>query len=109
MLLDKEDLRYGLIENVERGPMLFSLASDKDAAVADLREGGRNGDHWSIQIRRHFQGLGNGCSGLLQVHSFGEDARSKDRQTDSLQWKQERNGKFVSPTVFYVVGVDSQL
>ncbi|RVW52696.1 Retrovirus-related Pol polyprotein from transposon RE1 [Vitis vinifera] len=74
--------------------MLFSLASDKDAAVADLREGGRNGDHWSIQIRRHFQGLGNGCSGLLQVHSFGEDARSKDRQTDSLQWKQERNGKF---------------
>lgn len=89
--------------------MLFSLASDKDAAVADLREGGRNGDHWSIQIRRHFQGLGNGCSGLLQVHSFGEDARSKDRQTDSLQWKQERNGKFVSPTVFYVVGVDSQL
>ena len=39
----------------EAFPLLFSLASHKNAMVSDLWEGGGSGGQWLVQIRRSFQ------------------------------------------------------
>lgn len=60
--------------------MVFPLL-DKDAIAASLWDDGRNACHWSIRFKKALSGLGNECNGsILQVHLFGESARTKDRQ-----------------------------
>ena len=41
-------------------PLLFNLASDKNATIAEVWDGGRNGGHWSLSsVQKAFSGLGN--------------------------------------------------
>lgn len=41
-------------------PLLFNLASDKNATIAEVWDGGRNGGHWPLSlVQKAFSGLGN--------------------------------------------------